>query len=94
VACLAGGCFWSVQLALDRVPGVTATCAGYAQGHTQNPTYEQTCSGTTGHTEAVQLVYKPAEVSFDDLCTVFLNKVDPRQVGSALWGGVARLRAA
>ncbi|KAL4450189.1 hypothetical protein ABPG77_010858 [Micractinium sp. CCAP 211/92] len=81
LATFAGGCFWSVELAFQRLPGVVATCVGYAQGSTPNPTYEQVCSGRTGHTEAVQLIYRPAEVSFDELCTAFLNKIDPKQKG-------------
>ncbi|PRW57568.1 peptide methionine sulfoxide reductase [Chlorella sorokiniana] len=79
LATFAGGCFWSVELAFQRVPGVVATCSGYAQGHADQPTYEQVCSGRTGHTEAVQLTYKPAEVSFDQLCDAFLAKIDPKQ---------------
>lgn len=54
-----GGCFWSVQLAYDREPGVTKTVVGYSQGHTPSPTYEDTCTGRTGHTEVVLVEYDP-----------------------------------
>lgn len=79
LATFAGGCFWSVELAFQRVPGVVATAVGYAQGRTENPTYEQVCSGRTGHTEAVQLTYRPTEVSYDSLCNTLFSKIDPKQ---------------
>ncbi|KAI7839817.1 hypothetical protein COHA_006438 [Chlorella ohadii] len=87
LATFAGGCFWSVELAFQRVPGVVATCAGYAQGQVDQPTYEQVCSGRTGHTEAVQLTYKPSEVTFDQLCDTFLAKIDPKQKGGRFGRG-------
>lgn len=69
----------SCPCCLQRTPGVVETCVGYAQGRTDDPGYQAVCSGATGHTEAVQLTYRPAEVSFDQLCTVFLKKIDPKQ---------------
>lgn len=58
-----GGCFWSVELVYQRVPGVVSTMVGYTQGQKLNPTYDEVCSGSTGHTEAVLMTYDPKEVS-------------------------------
>lgn len=80
IATFAGGCFWGLELAYQRVPGVTATAVGYTQGDTEEPTYQETCSGTTGHTEAVQVYYDPKECSFDTLLDVFVKRVDMSQV--------------
>eukprot|EP00197_Chlamydomonas_leiostraca_P002169 CAMPEP_0202858286 /NCGR_PEP_ID=MMETSP1391-20130828/884_1 /ASSEMBLY_ACC=CAM_ASM_000867 /TAXON_ID=1034604 /ORGANISM="Chlamydomonas leiostraca, Strain SAG 11-49" /LENGTH=205 /DNA_ID=CAMNT_0049537189 /DNA_START=166 /DNA_END=783 /DNA_ORIENTATION=- len=77
LATFAGGCFWGLELAYQRVPGVVKTTVGYIGGHKANPTYDSVCSGTTGHTEAVQVTYKPEEVTFDQLLDVFFEKVDP-----------------
>lgn len=71
------GCFWGIQLAYQRVPGVTSTWVGYTQGQKAAPTYEEVCSGVTGHTEAIHLHYKPSEVSYRDLLEVFLERTDP-----------------
>jgi peptide-methionine (S)-S-oxide reductase len=79
VAVFAGGCFWSVELAYQREPGVTRTAVGYCQGQTPNPTYEQVCSGRTGHTEAVLVEYDPSAVSFERLCDVLWSKIDATQ---------------
>ena len=79
VAVFAGGCFWSVELAYQREPGVTRTAVGYCQGQTTNPTYEQVCSGRTGHTEAVLVEYDPAVVSYERLCEVLWSKIDATQ---------------
>ena len=64
---------------VQRVPGVVRTAVGYAQGQVSNPSYEQVCGGGTGHTEAVQLTYRPAEVTFDQLCDTFFKKINPTQ---------------
>jgi len=76
VATFAGGCFWGLELAYQRVPGVLATSVGYTQGETESPSYEEVCSGTTGHTEAVQVKFNPAAVSFKALLDVFFGRVD------------------
>ncbi|KAL4426064.1 hypothetical protein ABPG77_007860 [Micractinium sp. CCAP 211/92] len=76
-AAFGAGCFWGVELVFQRVPGVVQTAVGYSQGRTKNPTYQEVCSGTTGHNEVVQVVYAPAEVSFDQLLDVFWSKHDP-----------------
>ena len=73
----AGGCFWSVELAYQRLPGVVSTSVGYTQGKTKNPTYDEVCSGSTGHTEAVQCAYNEAEISYDELLNLFFSRVDP-----------------
>lgn len=77
LATFAAGCFWGVELLFQRVPGVTHTAVGYVQGGKDNPSYEEVCTGATGHTEAVQLVYDPKVVSFEELCRVFYSKHDP-----------------
>lgn len=77
IATFAGGCFWGLELAFQRVPGVTATSVGYTGGPDPAPTYETVCSGTTGHTEAVQVYYDPSACAFDDLLAAFFAKVDP-----------------
>lgn len=79
-ATFAAGCFWGVEAAFRRVQGVKATSAGYTGGHTENPTYKQVCSGTTGHAEAVEVVFDPAAVSYEDLLDVFWTCHDPTQV--------------
>ncbi len=76
-ATFAAGCFWSVELAYQRVPGVLGTEVGYTNGTLKNPTYEQVCSGTSGHAEAVRISFDPALVSYDQLLSVFWKKHDP-----------------
>ncbi|KAJ8609128.1 hypothetical protein CTAYLR_006075 [Chrysophaeum taylorii] len=71
----AGGCFWGLELAYQRVPGVVETCVGYSQGTVEKPTYDEVCSATTGHTEAVMVTYDPEVVSFDALCDVFWSRL-------------------
>ena len=79
VASFGMGCFWGAERIFWRLAGVHSTAAGYQGGHTLNPTYEQTCSGRTGHTEAVQVVYDPAVVSFQELLKAFWENHDPTQ---------------
>eukprot|EP00892_Ulva_mutabilis_P010341 jgi/Ulvmu1/767/UM010_0141.1 len=71
-----GGCFWGLELAFQRVPGVTKTSVGYTGGQTENPTYEAVCSGRTGHAEAVQVTYNPKEVTFNQLLEAFAAQTD------------------
>ncbi|MEU4558917.1 peptide-methionine (S)-S-oxide reductase MsrA [Actinoplanes sp. NPDC023936] len=73
------GCFWGAERIFWRIPGIHSTSVGYAGGFTANPTYEETCSGTTGHTEVVQVVYDPARVSYEDLLKAFWENHDPTQ---------------
>jgi peptide-methionine (S)-S-oxide reductase len=73
------GCFWGAEKKLWQVPGVYSTQVGYAGGSTPNPTYREVCSGKTGHTEVVRVVFDPAKVSFQDLLKVFWEDHDPTQ---------------
>ncbi len=73
------GCFWGVERLFWQVPGVWVTAAGYIGGYTPNPTYKEVCSGATGHTEGVLVVYDPAVVSFDKLLKIFWENHDPTQ---------------
>jgi peptide-methionine (S)-S-oxide reductase len=73
------GCFWGAERRFWRTEGVWTTLVGYQGGQTPNPTYEEVCSGETGHTEAVRVVYDPARVSYDQLLKVFWESHDPTQ---------------
>jgi peptide-methionine (S)-S-oxide reductase len=77
VATFAAGCFWCVESDFDKVPGVTATISGYTGGRKANPTYQEVSSGSTGHAEAVQVIYDPKKVSYEKLLEVFWVNVDP-----------------
>jgi peptide-methionine (S)-S-oxide reductase len=79
VAVFGMGCFWGAERLFWRIPGVISTAAGYSGGHTPNPTYEEVCSGHTGHAEVVQVVYDPAQVTYEDLLKVFWENHDPTQ---------------
>jgi peptide-methionine (S)-S-oxide reductase len=79
VAYVGMGCFWGAERIFWQAPGVYSTAAGYQGGHTPNPTYEETCSGRTGHTEAVQVVYDPKLISYDELLKLFWENHDPTQ---------------
>ena len=75
-AIFAGGCFWCMEPPFDELEGVVSTTSGYTAGRTENPTYEQVSNGGTGHTEALEVVYDPAKVSYDKLLEVFWRNVD------------------
>ena len=76
-AYLAGGCFWGMQDLIRRLPGVVSTRVGYTGGDLENATYRHVCSGTTGHTEAVEVVFDPEQVSYRDLLELFFQIHDP-----------------
>ena len=80
-AIFAAGCFWCVEEAFDKVPGVVSTTSGYTAGRTRNPSYEDVSSGGTGHTEALQVVYDPAKVSYEALLATFWRNVDAVDAG-------------
>ena len=77
VATFAAGCFWGVEDFFLQVPGVVDVVSGYTGGHTTHPTYEQVCSGTTGHAEAVLVTFDPAKVSYEQLLEEFWRHHDP-----------------
>jgi peptide-methionine (S)-S-oxide reductase len=79
IAVLAMGCFWGVERVFWKVPGVYVTAAGYAAGITPNPTYEEVCTGRTGHTEVVQIVFDPRVVTYETLLKTFWENHDPTQ---------------
>jgi peptide-methionine (S)-S-oxide reductase len=79
-ATFGAGCFWGVEAAFRQIPGVVATAAGYEGGKTDNPSYRDVCSHTTGHAEVVEVDYDPARVSYDDLLAVFWGEHDPTQL--------------
>jgi len=79
-ATFAAGCFWGVEHAFRQIDGVTATAVGYSGGTYPNPTYQDVCSGQTGHAEAVQVDYDPAIVSYETLLDAFWTLHDPTQV--------------
>lgn len=76
-ATFAGGCFWCMETPFEKIPGVKEVVSGYTGGRTENPTYEQICTGTTGHAEAVQVTFDPAKVSYDRLLDAFWRNIDP-----------------
>jgi len=77
VATLAGGCFWCLEAAFQDLKGVESVQSGYAGGRVANPSYEDVCTGTTGHAEVVQITFDPQVVSFEDLLHVFFTIHDP-----------------
>lgn len=76
-ALFAGGCFWCVESAFEGKKGVVEVVSGYTGGHVENPSYDEVCSGTTGHTEAVQVIYNPEIISYWELLKIFFQQIDP-----------------
>lgn len=77
IATLGGGCFWCLEAVYDQLQGVTDVVSGYSGGHVPNPTYEQVCTGKTGHAEVVQIRFDPRQISFREILEVFFSIHDP-----------------
>src|SRR5580658_4980071 len=77
IADLGGGCFWCMEAVFERLPGVISVTSGFAGGTTENPTYEQVCSETTGHAEVTEIVFDPTKISYNQLLNVFWQAHDP-----------------
>jgi peptide-methionine (S)-S-oxide reductase len=77
IADLGGGCFWCMEAVYERLPGVISVTSGFAGGTTENPTYEQVCTETTGHAEVTEIVFDPAKISYDKLLEVFWQAHNP-----------------
>jgi peptide-methionine (S)-S-oxide reductase len=77
LATVGGGCFWCTEAVLERVPGVKSVISGYAGGKSANPTYEEVCSGQSGHAEVIQIEFDPAVVSYEKILAVFFDAHDP-----------------
>ena len=80
---LALGCFWGAERVFWQLDGVFTTAVGYTAGYTPNPTYEEVCSGQTGHTEAVQIAFDPARISYADVLEIFWRQFDPTDGGGS-----------
>jgi len=80
MAIFAAGCFWGVEHKFRQIDGVISTTVGYTGGHTENPAYKQVCSNTTGHAEAIQIIFDPTRVSYEELLRIFFLMHDPTQI--------------
>ncbi|GAE33482.1 peptide-methionine (S)-S-oxide reductase MsrA [Halalkalibacter akibai] len=81
IATFAGGCFWCMVKPFDQFDGIEKVTSGYTGGHTENPTYKEVCSETTGHYEAVQIIFNPSVFSYENLLDVFWRQIDPTDPG-------------
>jgi peptide-methionine (S)-S-oxide reductase len=93
-ATFAGGCFWCMEPAFDGVEGVISTTSGYTGGHTENPSYEEVSSGTTGHAESMEVVYDPKKVTYEKLLDVYWHNVDPTTPNRQFCDGGTQYRSA
>src|SRR4051812_47044938 len=80
-AAFAGGCFWCMVHPFDKLPGIEKVVSGYMGGNVENPTYEQVCSGTTGHYEVVQITYDPTLFPYEKLLELYWQQIDPTDEG-------------
>jgi methionine-S-sulfoxide reductase len=93
-ATFAGGCFWCTEAAFDLTDGVYEAISGYTGGSVEDPTYEQVTSGTTGHAEAVQVIYDAGQISYDELLTIYWRTIDPTDAGGQLYDRGSQYRTA
>jgi peptide methionine sulfoxide reductase msrA/msrB len=93
-ATFAGGCFWCTESAFMELDGITSVTSGYIGGHVQNPSYEDVCSGTTGHYEAIQIVYDPELISYTELLDIFWRQIDPTDDGGSFVDRGSQYRSA
>ena len=93
-AIFAGGCFWCVASAFEKTNGVVEVLSGYTGGHVENPSYEEVCSGTTGHAEAVKIIYDPKKISYWNLLEVFFRQIDPTDAAGSFVDRGSQYRSA
>ncbi len=93
-ATFAGGCFWCMVHPFDSYPGVLEVTSGYTGGHTENPTYQEVCSHTTGHREAVQIRFDPSVISYRELLDIYWRQIDPTDPGGQFYDRGSSYRTA
>lgn len=93
-AIFAGGCFWCMEPPFERLDGVVSVTSGYTGGHKVDPTYQEVCTGFSGHTEAVEIVYDPDRVDYEKLLEVFWMNIDPTDGGGQFYDRGSQYRSA
>ncbi|MBW1814335.1 MAG: peptide-methionine (S)-S-oxide reductase MsrA [Deltaproteobacteria bacterium] len=93
-ATFAGGCFWCMEYPFEKMDGVMEVISGYTGGHTKNPTYEEVCLGRTGHAEAVQIIFDPSKISYNQLLDVFWKQINPTDQGGQFFDRGSTYRTA
>lgn len=94
LATFAGGCFWCMVSPFEEHPGIKKIISGYTGGHTENPTYEEVCTGTTGHFEAVQITFVPNLMPYEKLLEIFWQQIDPTDPGGQFYDRGPQYRTA